>query len=151
MPSLDYICESENRLWGVSNQDRTIYASALGDPVNFYLYKGLSTDSYAVAVGSEGNWSAICRYGASVLCWKERTLHKVIGSYPSEYQVVTYQYTGVANGSHSSLRNLNEVLYYLGADGKVYAYAGAAPRMASQQFGGHRFTDGTAGADGTRY
>ena len=151
MPSLDYICESENRLWGVSNQDRTIYASALGDPVNFYLYKGLSTDSYAVAVGSEGNWSAICRYGASVLCWKEHTLHKVLGSYPAEYQVATYQYSGVAQDSHRSLRNLNEVLYYLGADGKVYAYAGAAPRMVSQQFGGHRFTAGAAGTDGTRY
>ena len=27
IPDLDYICESENRLWGVSNADKTIYAS----------------------------------------------------------------------------------------------------------------------------
>ena len=53
IPELDYICESENRLWGVSNAKQTIYASAMGDPTNFFTYEGLATDSYALAVGSE--------------------------------------------------------------------------------------------------
>lgn len=150
LPKLDYICESENRLWGVSNQDKTIYASALGDPKNFFVYDGLSTDGYAAAVGSEGDFTAICKYGNAVLCWKEWTLHKILGSYPAEYQMATYQYTGVRAGCHKSLRNINEVLYYLGPSG-AYAYAGSAPECISRAFGQHIFGQGVSGTDGQRY
>ena len=94
IPDMDYVCESENRLWGVSNQDKTVYASALGSPKDFYTFDGLATDAYAVAVGSEGDFSAICKYGNAVLCWKEHTLHKVLGSYPAEYKMASYQYAG---------------------------------------------------------
>lgn len=150
LPALDYICESENRLWGVSNKDKTIYASALGDPKNFYVYDGVSTDSYAVAVGSEGDFTGICKYGNAVLCWKERTLHKILGSYPAEFQMATYQYAGVRSGCHKSVVNINEVLYYLGVNG-VYAYAGGTPDCVSNAFGQHIFRNGAAGTDGRRY
>ena len=45
IPDMDYVCESENRLWGVSNQDKTVYASALGSPKDFYTFDGLATDA----------------------------------------------------------------------------------------------------------
>src|SRR5699024_8677059 len=86
LPELDYICEKDNRLWGVSSAERTIYASALGDPSNFFTFDGLDTDSYAAAVGSEGNFTGLCKYGNTVLAWKERTLHKILGSNPSDFQ-----------------------------------------------------------------
>ena len=38
IPDMDFICESENRLWGCSNSAQTIYASSMGDPTNFYVY-----------------------------------------------------------------------------------------------------------------
>lgn len=150
IPDLDFICESENRLWGVCSEDRTIYASALGAPKVFFDYSGLSTDSYAVAVGSEGDFTGICKYGSAVLCWKERTLHKILGSYPAEYQMVSYQYAGVREGCHKSLVNLNEVLFYLGCGG-VYAYSGGAPALISAEFGSRILSDGVAGTDGRRY
>ena len=62
VPDLDYICECENRLWGCSSADKTIYASALGMPEIFYDYRGVSTDSYAVAVGSAGEFTGICKF-----------------------------------------------------------------------------------------
>lgn len=147
MPDMDYICASENRLWGVSNKDKTIYASSLGDPSNFYIFEGVSTDSYAVAVGSDGDFTAICAYNGSVHCWKEHLVHKVLGNYPAEYAVYTYRYNGVQDGCHKSLLNINETLYYLGRSG-VYAYAGGTPRLISQVFGEKRYTNGSAGADG---
>ena len=150
IPDMDYVCESENRLWGVSNQDKTVYASALGSPKDFYTFDGLATDAYAVAVGSEGDFSAICKYGNAVLCWKERTLHKVLGSYPAEYQMVSYQYAGVKQGAYKSIVNINEVLFYLGADG-VYAFSGGSPSMLSRNFGQIIFSAGVAGTDGNRY
>lgn len=150
LPALDYICESENRLWGVCNADKTIYASSLGDPGNFFAYDGVSTDSYAVAVGSHGDFTGICALGGNVLCWKEECLHKILGSYPAEYQMATYQYAGVLRGCSKSMVNINEVLFYLGTGG-VYAYSGGAPNLISSAFGNHRYSAGTAGTDGTKY
>ncbi|MBO7406917.1 MAG: hypothetical protein J6V14_04745, partial [Clostridia bacterium] len=56
MPQLDYVTESNNRLWGCryGEQDgqvvNEIYASALGDFRNWRKYLGTSQDSYAVSV-----------------------------------------------------------------------------------------------------
>lgn len=150
IPDLDFICESENRLWGCSNDKRTIYASALGDPSNFFTYEGLSTDSYAVAVGSEGEFTGCCKLSGGVLFWKEHTLHKLLGSYPAEYALYTYSVEGLKKGCHKSLQVVNEVLYYLGAGG-VYAYTGGSPQRISPGFDGLTLENGTAGCDGERY
>lgn len=151
LPSLDYICESDNRLWGVSNGKQTIYASALGDPRNFFVYEsGNDSSAYAVAVASDSNFTAICKYENSVLCWKEKRLHKILGDYPSNYQLATYNFDGVQSGSYKSTVNINEVLYYKGVKG-VYAYTGGSPRLISSEFGNREYDDAVAGSDGTRY
>ena len=150
LPELDFICESENRLWGCSNEKQTIYASALGDPTNFFVYEGLSTDSYALAVGTEGDFTGCCKLASSVLFWKETKLHKLLGSYPAEYALYTYDIEGLQAGSHKSLQVINETLYYLGVHG-VYAYAGGMPQLISSNFGDRLLTDGVAGNDGDSY
>jgi len=150
IPDLDFICESENRLWGCSNDTRTIYASALGDPTNFFNYQGLSTDSYAVAVGSEGDFTGCCRISSAVLFWKERTLHKILGSYPAEYAQYSYSVEGLKAGCYKSLQVINEVLYYMGTTG-VHAYSGGTPARISDGFEGRDFRGAVAGTDGERY
>lgn len=150
IPDLDYICESENRLWGASNSEKTIYASALGDPKNFFVYQGISTDSYALAVGSAGNFTGCCKLSSSVLFWKDNLLHKILGSYPGEYALYTSNITGVQNGSNKSMQVINDTLFYKGPDG-VYAYSGGTPTMISTNFGRKGFTDAVAGTDGVRY
>ena len=148
VPNLSVICESSNRLWGA--EGNTIYASALGDPTNFFTYDGLDTDSYAVAVASEGAFTGCIGYGSAVLFFKEDRLYKILGSYPSQYTMYDYTVPGVRNGSEKSLRNLNEVLYYHGREG-VYRYSGGAPELISENFGLRRFQNASAGADGVRY
>lgn len=149
IPDLDYICESDNRIWGCSNSDNTIYASALGDPTNFFDYSGESTDSYAVAVGSPERFTACCRYGGAVLFFKENKIHKVLGSYPAEYTLYSYDVEGVQEGSHKSLQTINEVLYYKGIHG-VFAYNGS-PRLISANFGDVVLWNAVAGNDGDTY
>lgn len=150
IPYLDYICQSENRLWGVSNKDNTIYASALGDPTSFYDYDGLSTDSYAVAVATEDDFTGIVAYSSGVLCWKENVLHKVIGSYPADYAIYTYTINGLQKGSEGSMQVINEVLYYKGKQG-VYSFSGGTPQLISYNLGGKMFGNANAGADESRY
>ena len=58
IPDLDFLCVNENRCWGCKGD--TIYASKLGDPTNWNVFDGISTDSYAVDAGSEGEFTACC-------------------------------------------------------------------------------------------
>ena len=150
IPDMDFICESENRLWGCSNEEQTIYASSLGDPTNFYVYEGLSTDSYALAVGTEGEFTGCCKLTSSVLFWKETKLHKILGSYPAEYSLYTYDIEGLQKGCHKSLQVINEVLFYMGLHG-VYAYTGGTPSLISGNFGDYEFGRAVAGNDGDSY
>lgn len=150
IPDMDFICESENRLWGCSTEKQTIYASSLGDPKNFNVFQGLATDSFAVAVGSEGPFTGCCKLQSSVLFWKETKLHKVLGSFPAEYQVYTYDIEGLQQGCSKSLQVINETLFYQGIHG-VYAYTGGTPTMISDVFGEQEFADGVAGTDGDTY
>jgi hypothetical protein len=150
VPDLDFICESENRLWGCNSAENTVYVSALGDPTNMYAYEGVSTDSFATAVGSEGDFTGCCKYGSSVLFFKEDRIHKFLGSYPAEYTLYSYEVDGVQAGSEKSLVVINEVLYYKGTYG-VYAYDGGVPRLISECFGDRSFYNAVAGTDGVNY
>ena len=149
VPDLDYICASENRLWGVSNADKTIYVSALGDPASFFDYSG-DSGSYSVAVGSEGDFTGICAFGGSVLVWKENLLHKVLGSFPSEYYTIDYPIYGVQKGSSKSLVVINNVLYYKGVYG-IYQYGGNRPLNISGKLGNGIYTDAVASGDADNY
>lgn len=167
IPDLDFICASNNRLWGVCNKDtttmwdaetqsykevtaRSIWASALGLPERFYDYDGLSTDSYAVAVGSPGNFTGIIDYSGAVLCWKEDTLHRMAGDYPANYVMYTDSYVGLQAGSHKSMVIINEILYYKGRDG-VYAFSGGQPQLLSYRLGETRYEAAVAGERAGRY
>ena len=150
VPDMDFICESENRLWGCSREEQTIYASALGDPSNFNVFEGLSTDSYALAVGTDGDFTGCCKLSSSVLFWKENVLHKMLGSYPAEYQLYQYTVEGLRSGCHKSMQVINEVLFYVGLHG-VYAYSGNAPSLISANFGEREISEAAGGNDGDSY
>lgn len=148
VPELEVICECDNRLWGAEGS--TIWASALGDPTNFKVYDGLSTDGYAVAVGSDGPFTGCVASGSNVLFFKEDCVHKIIGTNPKNYELYTYQIQGVRRGSEKSLVTINEALFYHGRNG-VYIYTGGTPELLTENFGTRRFRDAVAGTDGERY
>ena len=167
VPDLDFICASENRLWGVSNSDegrvwdretqswvtvhnRVIYASALGDPMSFYIYDGLSTDSYAVAVADAGDFTGCVGFSGDALFFKERKIYRIYGDYPASYTMYTYDVPGVAAGSHLSTGIINDTLYYLARDG-VHAWSGGESTLVSYRLGPGPFSGGVAGVWGPRY
>lgn len=150
VPNMDYICSSDNRIFGCCNETQTIHCCALGDPTNFYDFSGESTDSYAVAVGSEGNFTGCVRLGSSVLFYKENVLHKLLGDYPANYSIYTYNIEGVKAGCHKSMQVMNETLIYLSSHG-VFTYSGGSTNYISSQLGDKRLIDAVAGTDGEKY
>lgn len=149
LPPLDHICAFDNRLWGTEGGER-IWGSALGDPTNFYIYDGVSTDSYAVPVGSDGEFTGCIGYGGNVLFWKEDRLYKLLGTAPENYQLYEYTVRGLMEGCHKSQAIINETLFFKSRDG-VCAYTGSVPTLISENFGLRRFRDAVAGTDGERY
>ena len=147
-PDLDFICANENRCWGCKGD--TIYASKLGDPTNWNVFDGISTDSYAVDAGSEGSFTACCSYLGYPVFFKEEHIYKVYGSRPSNFQLMGSATMGVKEGSHRTLAIAGETLYYLSRSG-IVAYAGGVPENIGKAFGTDRFSGGAGGSDGLKY
>ena len=130
VPDLDYVTECDNRVWGCSSKENVIYACRLGDPTNWFSYRGIAADSYAVTVGSDGPFTGAATCMGYALFFKENALHKLYGSKPSDFQLSSLRCRGVARNAGRSLCVLNETLYYLSADG-VMAWDGSLPTKVS--------------------
>ena len=130
VPDLEYLTECDNRVWGCSSGENVIYACKLGDPTNWFSYRGIAADSYAVTVGSDGAFTGAATCMGYALFFKENTLHKLYGSKPSDFQLSSLRCRGVAKGAARSLCVINETLYYLSPDG-VMAWDGSIPTKVS--------------------
>lgn len=156
VPDLDYITESNNRLWGCKYGMRDgvtvneIYASKLGDFRNWHSFMGLSTDSYTVSVGSDGKFTGACTLRGVPMFFKESCVHKVSGSAPSNYTMTTTVLRGVEEGSEQSMVIVDEVLYYKGRT-DVCSYDGSLPQAISAPLGDVRYHSAVAGAFGGVY
>lgn len=157
MPAMDFLIESENRLWGCrygtaanGEQVNEIYASKLGDFRNWNCFMGLSTDSYAASCGTDGPFTGAVTHLGIPLFFKENCVHKVYGNYPANYQIKTTVCRGVQRGSHGSLAIVNETLFYKSANA-VCAYDGALPVEVSGALGNETYHDAAAGAHGNKY
>lgn len=148
VPDMDFFCESENRLWGCKGNE--IFACALGNPFRWNNYEGLATDSYAVTVGSQGDFTGACSYLGYPIFFKADAIHKMYGAKPSNYQVMTSAVGGVMEGASGSLGIATETLYYLSRTGMV-AYTGGMPASIAKAFGEEHFVSACGGSDGARY
>lgn len=156
VPDLDFIVESNNRLWGCRygmDDDQVvneIRASKLGDFRNWSTFMGISTDSYTASIGTDGEFTgAISQRGYPVFM-KDDVIHKVSGMTPSSFQITTIRCPGVQKGSWRSLVNLNEMIYYKSRQG-VMLYDGNTVQSISDQLGKVSYSDARAGAIGDKY
>ena len=148
VPDLDFICENNYRLWGCSGN--TIYGSKYSDPLNFQSFDNSTGDSYNIEVGTDGDFTGCIPFGNYICFFKEDVLHKLYGTKPANYQLLTSNIFGVQAGCEKSMCIINETLFYLGRNG-VYAFTGGVPELVSANFGTKRFTHGCAGSDGKKY
>ncbi len=151
MPDICLACENGNRIWGCTKDGHEIYASALGNPYVYYDYSGLSTDSYAVTVGTDGEWTGCINYCGLPYFFKETSMTVISGRYPEEYSVLTYtDFMGVEKGSENSLAVINGILYYKSRLG-VVAFDGSSTVIISSKLGREHYKNAVAGALGNKY
>ena len=153
VPDMDFVIESENRLWGckygaiykTEGEEKVfdknvneLYACKLGDFKNWNCFMGVSTDSYTASLGSDGVFTGAITHLGYPLFFKEDCIHKAYGNYPANFQIQTISCRGVQAGCSESLAIVNEVLYYK-SKGGVCAYDGSLPAEISAEFGEERY------------
>ena len=157
MPNMDFVIESENRLWGcrygvAANGEvvNELYASKLGDFKNWNCFMGIATDSYAATVGTDGQFTGAIAHLGYPIFFKENCMHKVYGNYPANYQITTTTCRGVQKGCHNSLAIVNEILYYKSRS-SICAYDGSLPQEISYALGEVPYSNAVACSHGNKY
>lgn len=150
VPDMDFITELDNRIWGCSSAKHEIYACKLGDPKNWNCFMGLSTDSYAVTVGTPRDFTGAATYNGQAVFFKEDSIHTIYGTQPSNFQLDVTEGRGVQKGSEKSLATVNEVLYYKSRNG-ICAYTGVMPNEISAVLGRDKYSDAVGGTVDDRY
>jgi hypothetical protein len=156
MPDMDWMVESNNRLWGCKygyENGKTvneIRASALGNFKNWYRFLGNSQDSYAASVGTDGFFTGAVRQKSYPVFFKENCIHQVYGSSPSTFQINTTMARGIQDGSGDSAVVVNEQVYYKSRT-DVMMFDGSMPVSVSSQLGGRLYKNARAGAVGGKY
>lgn len=147
VPELDMIMAVDNRLWGA--KDDTIYASKLGDPENWNVFDGLTTDSWFQATGTAGEFTGCVSFLGYPIFFKENHIFKIYGKNAENFQPSKSATMGVKRGAGQSLAIAGEVLYYLSPNG-LCAYSGGVPESVAAPFGEVRYKTAVNGSDGQR-
>lgn len=148
IPQMDFMCVNENRVWGC--KDDTIYASKLGDPFNWNVFDGVSTDSYSVDTGTPGVFTACVSFMGYPCFFKEDKVFKVYGNRPTNFEVMGAATLGVLPEAYHTLAIAGETLFYLSRAG-IVAYTGGMPAPIGAPLGDIPYFGGWAGSDGLRY
>ena len=147
VPDLDYICVCDNRLWGCKGD--TIRCCKLGDPGNWNVFDGVSTDAWSVETGTPGAFTGCVSFMGYPIFFKEDRVFKVYGNKPANFEVMASAALGVLPGAERTLAVAGETLYYLSRAGFV-RYNGGYPTRVDEALSA-RYTSGAAGSDGRRY
>ena len=148
VPELDFLCVCDNRVWGCRGD--TVWCCKPGDPYNWNVFDGLSTDAWRVESGTAGPFTACCAFMGYPVFFKEDRVFKVYGSRPSNFELLGAATLGVLPGCEKSLAVAGETLYYLSRAG-VVGYRGGFPAAVSRPLeDGRRYTRAAAGSDGSR-
>lgn len=150
VPDMAFVTECNNRLWGCSKDGHEIYCCKLGDVKNWNCFMGISTDSWAVTIGSDGKFTGAITYLGYPIFFKEDCLIKISVSGTGGHQTKETKCRGVQRGSERSLAILNETLFYKSTSG-ICAYAGSLPSSISDDLGEVRYSDAVASTIGNRY
>lgn len=150
VPDMAFITECNNRLWGCSEDGHEIYCCKLGDVKNWNCFMGISTDSWAVTIGSDGKFTGAITYLGYPMFFKEDCFIKIAISSTGGHQTKETRCRGVQRGSGRSLAILNETLYYKSTQG-ICSYAGSLPAGISDPLGEIRYENAVAGTVNNRY
>lgn len=156
VPDIKRACVSDNRLWGFDGD--TIYASKLGDPLNFNVFDGLSTDSWAVEARKQMDFTACITYRGYPTFFKPDYAVRVLGDEPGNFTLDELEIPGIMDRTSGpdgveSPTVVRNALYYLSTEGVVAWHGSGDYATVSEALGIDKKWGGIyrGGTDGSRY
>ena len=149
VPDMDMVMEWNNRLWGASSKENTIYACKLGDPKNWSYFQGTSLDSYYAQQGTDGMWTGCGQYSSHIIFFKQNGMARIYGTAPSNFQITSTKCYGVEEGSRGSVVTINDRIFYKSVIG-IMCYEGGTPYCISEKFN-YEFKNVMGGSEGRKY
>lgn len=150
VPDLELVVECQNRLWGCTAASNEIMCCKLGDPTNWNVYEGLSTDSWRASLGNTEEITGAVTFQGSPIFFRENSMIKISISSTGAHSLKEVDCNGVASGASESLVIINEVLYYKAVN-SVCAYDGSYPVEISKPLGDTVYRNGAGGAFNNKY
>lgn len=159
IPAMDYIVQCQNRLWGCryheaeSSDDESIneiYACKLGDPSNWNVFQGISTDSYAASCGTTGAFTGAVNVNGYPVFFKENCYHKVHLSSTGAHQIIDKPCSGVQSGCSGSVVVVGDICYYKSRGG-IMAFDGSQAYNIGSALGDIKYTKADGGCANTKY
>lgn len=111
---------------------------------------GVSTDSWAAQVGTDGVFTGAITHLGYPIFFKENVLHKIYTSDSGAHAIQDTAGRGVQRGCHNSLAIVNETLYYKARSG-ICSYDGSLPVENAYAFGTEEYGEAVGGAIGNKY
>lgn len=159
VPDMDFAVQAENRLWGCRYGEATgkskdkineIYACKLGDPTNWNVFQGISTDSYVASCGTPGAFTGAANVNGYPVFFKENCYHKVYISSSGAHQIQSKPVNGVQSGCGGSVAMVGDTCFYKSRNG-VMAFDGTQAYTTGNYFGGVTYCDAVGGAVEDKY
>lgn len=142
VPDIDYVCQHMNRVFGVKGN--TVYSSAWGKYNDWSTKAGVSTDSWAKDLASEGgNIVGIVSYQNHPVIFKEELMYEVYNNKPDFVTQPVFKIGALSSGA---MLEANKVLYFVDKGG-VYSYRGGEPFLVSDKLN-EIYSDAVLGTDG---
>lgn len=148
IPTMNWVCVHNNRLWGTNPNGEYVYASKLGDPFNFNTFMGLANDSYYAEIGTPGGFVGIVSYRDNLVAFKREYIHHIYGDKPSNFSIPK-QLSDCGCIDIRSAVQIGTALYFLGYGG-FYAYVGGQPELISRKLD-RRYSKAVGATDGQKY
>lgn len=144
-PTMAFVTECGNRLWGCSDDGREVYCCKLGDITNWRNYRGISTDAWSATIGSDGKFTGAITYEGYPTFFKEDSILQIAISNTGAHATRSTECRGLQKGSERSLAIIDKVIYYKSPLG-ICAYNGGIPAIISDELGDERYHGAAAGA-----
>ena len=149
-PDMDYCVVHDNRLWGCSYSKHEIYACELGNPFAWTTFEGIASDSYTATYFPEGPYTGAAEISNYIVFFTETSIVKIYGTQPSNFTISEQKGVGVEKYSADSIVNIENVLYYLAADG-IYRFNGSSTVKVTDALGTGTHTNGAGAAANRKY
>lgn len=151
IPEMDYVTVAGNRIWGCKygkniegKQVNQIYASALGDPTNWFTFQNTSQDSYYLTLGDDSEFTGATSVGGYPYFFKENGIYEIYGSYPAAYQLVAYEQQGCELGSEKSIAVVDGDIFFKSPVG-VCVFSNGIVTQISQPLGTEEYHGAVGG------